>query len=349
MNNFQKNLLDPNATIRHALEIIDRGSIKIALVSDQNQKLLGTLTDGDIRRAILGGRDLDDSIEPIYYRNPTTCGINDSKEKILQLAISHKLYQIPVLDGEGRIVGIAEFNELLRPTYHTNKVVLMAGGLGRRLSPLTDKMPKPMLHVGNKPILVTIIENFARYGYLNIIISVSYKSHMIEEYFGDGSRFGVKIEYVHETKRMGTAGALSLMRDSLVEPFFVMNSDLLTNINFEHLHNHHNSNDAIGTMAVREYDFQVPYGVVNIKNDQIISIEEKPTHKFNVSAGIYMLNPKSLTFIPNDEFFDMPSLFERLIAMGENTMSFPITEYWLDIGQMSDFEKANSEYSKVFE
>lgn len=349
MNNFKKILLPPNATIRRALEIIDSGSLKIALVADLAQKLLGTLTDGDIRRAILAGRGLDDSISEIYFRTPKTCGINDSKEKILQLAVAHKLYQIPIIDSDGLIVGIAEVDELLQHAQRTNKIVLMAGGLGTRLSPLTDTTPKPMLHVGNKPILETIIENFAKYGYTEIILSVNYKSHIIEEYFGDGAAYGVKIEYVHESKRMGTAGALALIRDSLNEPFFVMNGDLLTNINFEHMHDYHLSHDAIATMAVREYDFQVPYGVVNVSEGRILSIEEKPTHKFFVSAGIYMLSPQALALIPEDEFFDMPTLFEKLIASGGNAASFPIREYWLDIGRMSDYEKANNEYGGVFE
>jgi len=348
MNNYQKILLSPNATIRRALEIIDSGAMKIALVVDENKKLLGTLTDGDIRRSILNGMGLDDLVETIYYRTPTTCGINDSKEKILQLAVAHKLYQIPVVDAEGRIVSIVEVDELLQPAHRTNKVVLMAGGLGARLSPLTDTVPKPMLHVGNKPILETIIENFSKYGYTDIILSVSYKSHVIEEYFGDGTEFGVKIEYVHETKRMGTAGALSLVRDNLTEPFFVMNGDLLTNINFEHMHDYHFSHDAVATMAVREYDFQVPYGVVNVHDGRIVSIEEKPVHKFFVSAGIYMLSPQALASIPDGELFDMPTLFEKLIEGGGNSVSFPVREYWLDIGRMGDYERANNEYSKVF-
>jgi dTDP-glucose pyrophosphorylase len=348
MNSFRKILLSPTATIRKALEVIDSGSMKIALVVDENQKLIGTLTDGDVRRAILAGKQLEDTIEYIYYQTPTVCGINDTKEKILQLAIAHKLYQIPVVDAEGRIVGIAEVDELLKPAYHKNKVVLMAGGLGARLSPLTDTTPKPMLHVGNKPILETIIENFSRYGYTEIILSVNYKSHIIQDYFGNGDKFGVKITYVHETKRMGTAGALSLMRESLAEPFFVMNADLLTNVNFEHMHDYHLSKDAVATMAVREYDFQVPYGVVSVQDGRIVSIEEKPVHKFFVSAGIYMLSPQILAHIPDDQFFDMPTLFEKLIADKINAVSFPIREYWLDIGRMSDFEKANHEYDDVF-
>lgn len=348
MNTFKKILLAPNATIRHALEIIDSGSMKIALVADENEKLLGTITDGDIRRAILNGHGLNDTIENIYYRTPTTCGINDSKEKILQLAVTQKLYQIPIVDAEGRIVGIAEVDELLQPAHRTNKVVIMAGGMGTRLSPLTDTTPKPMLQVGNKPILETIIENFAKYGYSDIILSVSYKSHVIEEYFGDGKAFGVNIEYIHESKRLGTAGALSLMRDRLTEPFFVMNGDLLTNINFEHLHDYHVSHDAVATMAVREYDFQVPYGVVNVLDGSIVSIEEKPVHKFFVSAGIYMLSPQTLEHVPREEFFDMPTLFEKLIAGKNTAVSFPVREYWLDIGRISDFERANNEYSGVF-
>ena len=347
MNNYKKVFISPSSTIRQALGIIDSGSMKIALVVDENKKLLGTLTDGDVRRAMLRGGGLDDLIESIYFHSPITCGINDSNEKILQLAVAHKLFQIPVVDVEGRIVGIAEVDELLQPLNRTNKVVLMVGGLGIRLSPLTDTTPKPMLHVGNRPILETIIENFSKYGYTDIILSVSYKSHIIEEYFGDGYKFGVKIDYVHESKRMGTAGALSLMRDSLTEPFFVMNGDLLTNINFEHMHDYHLSHDAAATMAVREYDFQVPYGVVNVQDGRIVSIEEKPTHKFFVSAGIYMLSPKILAGIPDNEFFDMPTLFERLIADRHNAVSFPIREYWLDIGRMSDYERANNEYRET--
>lgn len=349
MNSFEKIRLSQASKLRQALEIIDSGAMKIALVVGEDNRLLGTLSDGDIRRAILKGMSLDASIESIYCQTPITCSINDSREKILQLAVAHRLFQIPIIDNEGRIVGLVEVDDFLRPSHHSNKVVLMAGGLGTRLRPLTDNTPKPMLHVGDKPILATIIENFAKYGYTDIVLSVSYKSDVIEDYFGDGSAFEVNIDYVHETKRMGTAGALGMMRDRLIEPFFVMNADLLTNINFEHLHNYHMSQDAVATMAVREYDFQVPYGVVNIQDGRIASIEEKPTHKFYVSAGIYMLDPQSLHFIPNDEFFDMPSLFEGLISRGKNAVSFPIREYWLDIGRLSDYEKANSEYGEVFE
>ncbi len=349
MKKFQQLILSPESSIRSALKAIDSGAMKIALIVNKNQKLLGTISDGDIRRALLKGVSLNDSIEGIYNTEPITCDVNDSREKILQLATSKQIYQIPIIDDLGSIIGITEIDELINPIVKKNKVVLMAGGLGSRLTPLTDSIPKPMLHVGKRPILETIIENFGKYGYREIILSVNYKSHIIEDYFGDGAKFGVSIKYLREDKQMGTVGAIGLIREELKNPFFVMNADLLTNINFVHLHDYHISNNAMATMAVREYDFQVPYGVVNISGCQISSIKEKPVHNFYVNGGIYMLDPKALELVPNDQFFDMPSLFEKIIQMGGRAISFPIREYWLDIGRMSDYEKANIDYGDVFE
>jgi len=347
--NLEKIKLSPKATIKDALRIIDSGAIKLALVVDEEDKLLGTITDGDIRRAILKGKDLSDSIEYVYFKNPLTVSIDESKENIINLCISKKIYQIPVIDKEGRVVKIMLLDELLKPKTYPNKVVLMVGGLGTRLRPLTEKTPKPMLNVGGKPILQTIVEKFASYGFKNIIMCVNYKSHIIQDYFGDGSGFGVNIEYVLEDKRMGTAGALSLLKEKPKEPFFVMNGDILTNVNFENMLEYHIQNKAIATMAVREYDFQVPFGVVKMENNEIKKIEEKPLYKFFVSAGIYFLNPECIDYIPKNEFYDMPILFEKLIENNKKTISFPLREYWLDIGRMEEYEKAQIEYKKVFD
>jgi len=344
-----KNLITTSdSTLRNVMEIIGRNSKKIALVVDRDSKLIGTISDGDIRRGILEGKSLDSVIEDIYFKKPTVVNISESKEAVIKLCIAKKIYQIPVVDDLGRIIGIELLDELLKPDIHPNKVVLMVGGLGTRLKPLTETTPKPMLHVGSKPILQTIVEKFASYGFVDIVMCVNYKSHIIHEFFGDGSKFGVNIEYILEESRMGTAGALSLLTKKPSEPFFVMNGDLLTNVNFEHLLEFHQLNNATATMCVREYDFQVPYGVVNIEKGKITSIEEKPVHKFFVSAGIYMLNPECIELIPNDKFYDMPTLFEQLITTGENTTSFPLREYWLDIGRMEEYEKANREYHEVF-
>jgi dTDP-glucose pyrophosphorylase len=348
MKNIENIKLNINSTIKEALQIIDNGKMQIALIVDENNKLLGTLTDGDIRRGLLRGLNLNSSIQSIISKTPTISRISDTKEEILKIALSKKLHQIPIVDESGKIVGIQEIEELIKPKRKTNKVILMVGGLGTRLRPLTNDTPKPMLKVGNKPILQTIVEKFAEYGYVNIVMCVNYKSHIIQDYFGDGSNFGVNIEYILEEQRMGTAGALSLLSEKQTEPFFVMNGDLLTNVNFEHLHDFHISNNSIGTMCVREYDFQVPYGVVNIDGSHILSIEEKPTHKFFVSAGIYMLSPDVLEYIPENQFYDMPTLFEKIISENKNAISFPLREYWLDIGRIDEYKKANEEYDEVF-
>ena len=224
----------------------------------------------------------------------------------------------------------------------------MVGGLGTRLRPLTQDTPKPMLKVGNKPILQTIVEKFAEYGFANITMCVNFNAGIIKDYFGDGKEFGVNIDYILEQKRMGTAGALSLLKERPNEPFFVMNGDLLTNVNFEHIFNYHTLHKATATMCVREYDYEVPYGVVKMNDNKIVEISEKPVQKFFVSAGIYMLSPEILDLIPKNEFYDMPTLFEKLIKLSKNIISFPIREYWLDIGRIEEYQRANEEYGIFF-
>jgi len=350
MENQISTTLTNDSTILEALNAIETESesIKIAIVLDSEEKVVGTITDGDIRRALLKGLTLESTIDTIYHKNPTLGNINEPQEKIIQKAISKQLYQIPIVDNDGRLICIENLSTLLKVKNKRNRVILMAGGLGTRLRPLTEDTPKPLLKVGNKPILETIIENFAKYGFVNITISVNYKADMIKEYFGDGNQLGVNIDYIEETQRLGTAGALALIKDKPKEPFFVMNGDLLTNVNFGHMLDFHSKENSIATMGVREYDFQVPYGVIKTKGSAITSIEEKPVHKFFVNAGIYTLSPKVFDFIPQNTFFDMPTLFEKLIEADLKSISFPLHEYWLDIGRISDFEQAQHEYHKIF-
>lgn len=348
MINHKEITVYKNQTIKEALEIIDKGAIRIAIVLDENIKVIGTITDGDIRRGLLSGLTLESHIENLYFKEPTLANINEPKETIIQKAIAKKLYQIPIVDNDGKLVDIEDLASLLKVSNRRNRVILMAGGLGTRLRPLTEEIPKPLLKVGNKPILETIIGNFVKYGFVNITISVNYKADMIKEYFSDGSKLGANIDYIEETKRLGTAGALSLIKNRPQEPFFVMNADLLTNVNFSHLLDFHIFENSVATMCVREYDFQVPYGVIETRGSQIISIKEKPLHKFFVNAGIYSLSPQIFEYIPKNEFYDMPTLFEDIITDDLKSISFPIHEYWLDIGRMSDFEQAQVEYSEIF-
>lgn len=348
MKNLKSILLKDNSTIKDALKIIDEGAMRIALVVDDENKLLGTLSDGDIRRGLLLNLTLEDSIQTLYFKNPVIATVNDSKDFIIKKAILKQVYQIPIVDEVGKVVDIENLTSLLSIAKKRNRVILMAGGLGSRLRPLTEDIPKPLLKVGNKPILETIIKNFASHGFINITISVNYKGQMIKDYFGDGSKFGINIDYIEETKRLGTAGALSLIKDKPTETFFVMNADLLTDVNFSNLLDFHTIERAEASMCVREYEYQVPYGVIEINNNNITSIKEKPINKFFVNAGIYVLSPKVFDYIPKNEFFDMPTLFNTLIEKKQNVVSFPIHEYWLDIGRMSDFEQAQSEYFRVF-
>jgi dTDP-glucose pyrophosphorylase/predicted transcriptional regulator len=348
MKNIEKILINKSASIREVLALIDANAMQIALVVDEGKKLIGTITDGDVRRGLLKGVSLTDSIESIIFYNPITAKLSDSKEEIVKKSLAKELHQIPILDEQSCVVGLVEIEELIRPIVKKNKVVLMVGGLGTRLYPLTHDIPKSLLKVGDKPILQNIVERFADYGFLDIIMCVNHKADMIQDYFGDGKKFGVSIEYILETERMGTAGALSLLTDKPDEAFFVMNGDLLTNVNFEHLLDYHKIQNSMATMCVREYDFQIPYGVVDIEESHILSINEKPTHKFFVSAGIYMLSPSALDLIPSNQFYDMPSLFEKIITLDKNAISFPIHEYWLDIGRINEYEQANREYHEVF-
>jgi NDP-sugar pyrophosphorylase family protein len=224
----------------------------------------------------------------------------------------------------------------------------MVGGLGTRLRPLTENTPKPMLEVGGRPILETIVKCFVDSGFTNITMCLGYKSNVIQDYFQDGGGFGANIDYIVEEKRMGTAGALTLLKKRLDNPFFVMNGDLLTNIDFEKMLDFHTEHDSKATMCIREYDIEVPYGVVNVASENIISIEEKPIHSFFVNAGIYLLEPECIDLIPDNKFYDMPTLFQKLIKFKEKTIPFPLKEYWLDIGRIPDYEKANNDYNEIF-
>lgn len=341
-------LIKPDSTIIEALRAIDKGAMKIAFVVNENNKLLGSISDGDIRRALLKGKNLHDSINDIYNKKPFFVYDDFSRNSLIQTCIEKKIYNIPVVDKNKKIVKVITFDELVKSKKYPNKVVLMLGGLGTRLRPLTENTPKSMLKVGGKPILETIIEQFKKHEFENFVFCVNYKAEIIKDYFKDGKDFGINIEYVYEDKRMGTAGALSLLKEKPKEPFFVMNGDLLTTVNFAYMLEYHLENRAVATMGVREYEYQVPFGVVNTIGNEIFSIEEKPTQKFFVSAGIYVLNPETIDYIPKNEYFDMPSLFEKLIQEKKNTITFPIKEYWCDIGRIEEFKKANEDYKRVF-
>jgi len=334
------------ATFRDVIAVIDRAELQIALVVSPERQLLGTITDGDVRRGLLRGLSLDALARELMTRDPITVAPDLSFHDDGWLLQKRLARRIPIVSNK-TVIGLALPEDEITPQKVVNPVVIMAGGLGSRLGALTQDAPKPLLKVGTKPILETILEGFLAQGFEQFHISVNYKAQMIEDYFGDGSRWGVDIHYIRENERLGTAGALSLLEPPNV-PIFVMNGDLLTKVNFRQMLEFHRTHRQQASVAVRKYEVRVPFGVVELTRNTITRIVEKPEYPYFVNAGIYLLNPECLPLIPYNQPFDMPDLLTAILAQDWRVGSFPIHEYWLDVGRIDDFETANLTYAEVF-
>ncbi|NMB96952.1 MAG: CBS domain-containing protein [Clostridiaceae bacterium] len=348
MNEWRKILIPPYMSIKEAIEVINITSLQIALVIDENNKLLGTVTDGDVRRGIIKEISLEDAVEGIMNTNPITITGKKNKKTILSVMEKNKLRHLPVVDDTGSVIGLERLEDLLHYSKKENWIVIMAGGLGQRLKPLTDKCPKPMLTIEDKPILEIILANFIEQGFYQFYISVNYMAEQIKSYFGDGSKWGINIRYINEEKMMGTAGSLSLLPVQTDKPIIVMNGDILTKLNFEQLINYHLEHRAQATVAVRAYSFQIPYGVVKINKDRLAGFEEKPIYTSFINAGIYVFNPSVLKKIPVNSYFNMNQLLELMLENNEQISIFPVREYWVDIGTISDFNQAKLDFYEVF-
>ncbi|WP_440980928.1 nucleotidyltransferase family protein [Shinella sumterensis] len=325
-----------------AVACIEASGGQIALVVDERFRLVGTITDGDIRRAILRGATLDSNASDVMHRSPRSVPVGTPISEIAVILKREMIFQMPVLDDNGVVVDLylADEMELSDPASH--RVVIMAGGLGTRLRPITETVPKPMIEVGGRPILEHILERFHEQGFRKISLCVNHLAEVIEGHFGDGRAYGVEISYVRETKRLGTAGALSLLAERPQKPLIVMNGDILTSINFCQMLAFHQENDALATMGLNRYQYQVPYGVVDVRNHHITGFTEKPVFDFFVNAGIYIISPEMLDLIPQDRFFDMPSLFDNIHP--DRRVAFPLHEYWLDIGKPDDLNRAIGDF-----
>lgn len=348
MADIEALLIAPDASLYDAIERIDEGAEQIALVVDQNRTLLGLVTDGDVRRAILRRLPLTAPVKEIMNQNPQTAlAAQDDAEIMRQMQVL-EVQQLPLLDEARRVVGLRTLKTLIQGEPVRNHVVLMAGGLGTRLRPLTENTPKPMLPVGGQPLLEIIINAFLAQGFRRFSISLNYQGDVIKDHFGDGRAFGAEIDYLEERQRMGTAGSLSLLTERPNMPFIVMNGDLLTSVDFRQLVQFHIDSGAPATMAVREQTSQIPYGVVTVKDHHLASIEEKPTQSFFINAGIYVLNPDVLDMFDPATPLDMTDLFLQMKDKGDNPAVFPMREYWLDIGHPQDLERAKTEFADVF-
>ncbi|MFD1037062.1 nucleotidyltransferase family protein [Virgibacillus byunsanensis] len=348
MKKWKKIHVHPSTSIIQTMKIIDQTSLQFAVVVDDDERLLGTVTDGDIRRGILKGLPVESPIQEVMNVEPIYEYEGKSQFYYKNILEQKKLKQLPIVNRYKKVCRIIFSNEVNQVSQKENLVVLMVGGLGTRLRPLTNDIPKPMLTVGDKPILQTIIESFKSYGFTNFILSVNFKKEIIKDYFQDGSYLGVNISYIDEEKRLGTAGALSLLNEQPDRPIFVMNGDLLTKINYEQLLEFHYEHGSKATMCVREYEYQIPYGVIETESHTLLSIKEKPVHQSFVNAGIYVLNPEVLQYVPDDTFYDMPDLFKKMIDIKQSISAFPLREYWMDIGEIDDYQRANGDFSEVF-
>lgn len=348
MKDWQRTLIGPDTSLRTALETINQVGCQMVLVVDANHRLLGTLSDGDARRALLRGLTLTDPASDAMHLTPTTARSSDDRATRLATMRRLGLHQLPVVDADGRVTGLETVDDFLNTPARDEWVVIMAGGLGTRLKELTQDTPKPMLRVGSRPLLETIVRGYSDQGFRNFYFAVNYKAEQIEHHFGDGSRLGINVRYLREQQRLGTAGALSLLPQPPDKPIFVTNADLLTKENFAYMVDQHIESGAEATMGVREYEMQVPFGVVRERDGLIEAIEEKPIQRFTVSSGMYVLSPAALELVPHHQFYDMPTLFETMVSRGMRTRCHRVDGYWLDIGRLPDYERANLEFDEVF-
>jgi len=326
---------------------------------DQGQRLLGVVTDGDIRRAILAGLDLDLPVQrllekkshttetsgftPLY--GPIAALIGTPDAELLRLMNRHEVRHVPLVDLDGKLADVALLAEMAKEIELPLTAMIMAGGYGKRLQPLTDNLPKPMLPVGDKPLMERVIDQLRAAGIRRVNVATHYRQEAITSHFGDGRRFGVEIRYMDETHPLGTAGAIGQL-ETIDEPLLVINGDILTSVDFRAMLNFHRDLGAAMTVAVRQHEFNVPYGVVETDGVEITCISEKPMLRHFINAGIYLLGPEACQHIPNDQPFDMPDLITWLIAEGRRVVSFPIHEYWLDIGQPADYQQAQADAQK---
>lgn len=336
--------INSSASALEALKVIDCGLAQIALVVDDQQKLIGTVTDGDIRRGLLHGETLTTPVKRLMNRKFRFVRSSDDKSDVLDMMRCEVLRQIPVLDSLGRVVELILLDEFLSPARHHNAVVIMAGGKGTRLLPHTKHCPKPMLPVDGKPMLEILLEQYIANGFIRFFFSVNYLKQQIIDYFQDGKRWGVSIEYLVEDQPLGTAGSLQFLPRDLKDPFLVMNGDVLTRLNPSQLLRFHVEHEAVATLCVREHTTTLPFGVVQTNGVELAGFKEKPSYRQLVNAGVYVINPQLLSLLPPCQPTDMPMLLQSAQHAGHRVAVCPIHEYWLDVGRPETLKQAHLDW-----
>jgi dTDP-glucose pyrophosphorylase len=341
LENWQHAVLTEDATIQQAIQNLDQVALQIVLVVDPQNKLIGTLSDGDIRRGLLKGLTLQSPIDSVIFRNPLVVPESLQRDLVLKLMTVNKIRQVPIVNEDGHVLGLHLWDHLAQPIERKNTMIIMAGGRGTRMYPHTEDCPKPMLRVAGKPMLEHIIQQAKGEGFEDFIISVHYLGHIIEEHFLDGRHLDVRIRYLRESSPLGTAGALSLLESAPDQSLVITNGDVMTDIRYGELLDFHERHAADATMAVRLHEWENPFGVVNMNGIRITGFHEKPVSRSHINAGVYVLSPAVLNLLARDEHCDMPALFERAMLSGLQTIAYPMHEPWLDVGRPADLDQAN--------
>jgi dTDP-glucose pyrophosphorylase/CBS domain-containing protein len=339
-------IINPIASISEAIAALDRAGTGALVLCGEGQVLHGLLTDGDIRRAILQGKAMTEACDTIASQNPVVVPRSTTPAAALLLMNEHDINHLPVVDNANRAVGFLLRKDLVPEVSVNLSAVIMAGGYGRRLLPLTERVPKPMLPVGDRPLLELTIEQLRRSGIRDVNLTTHYLPDSIKNHFGDGEHFGVKLNYLQENNPMGTAGGLRQMKRPS-GPFVVINGDILTGLSFQEMLDYHRKHGAVMTVGVRKYDMQVPFGVVECEDMRITNVRERCSLSFFINAGTYLLEPSACDYIPTGESFDMTDLIQKLLDAGRRVVSFPIMEYWLDVGRHEDYQKAQEHVLKA--
>lgn len=336
-------LLQPTDTLWDVLRVLEQTSKEIVLVCVDGRRLIGTVTDGDVRRALLDGASLADTrVEQVMSTKFTAVRPEAGRAEVLDMIRARGIAQVPVIDGDGLLVGLHTLHELVGAVPRPNVAVIMAGGKGSRLKPYTESLPKPLVRVAGRPILERIVLHLVGYGITRVYLSVNYLAEMVERHFGDGYGFGCEIRYLREERPLGTAGSLSLLPPEIEHPVLVMNGDLVTEVNIDRLLRFHKDGGYAATVAVRHYDVPIPFGVATVEGDSLVELREKPTECLLVNAGMYVLSPPALHCLPKNSFCNMTDLLRECLSAGQAVGAHVIEDQdWVDIGRPEELLKAN--------
>jgi len=330
----------PDKSLMECLQVLDRVGAGIVLVVDEAFRLIGTISDGDIRRALIKGYGLETPVAPHMKRDCFSVSSEISRNEVLDIMQARWIEQVPIVDENGKVIGLHLIHELLGAVKRPNWAVIMAGGKGKRLRPLTEETPKPMIKVAGRPILERLVLLLVSYGIQRIFLAVNYMAHVIEDYFGDGSRYGCTVEYLREKEPMGSGGALSLLPTMPKHPLVLINGDLVVDVNLSQMLNYHMQNEFYTTIGVYPYSHEVPYGCINEKDGRVISVEEKPAVQKTVNAGVYVLSSEAVASVPPDSFFPITKLVEEALMKNLPCGAFTIEKEWIDIGRPQELKKA---------